>query len=248
MGSLDHILASPAANAVVTGADIWNINSVESVALEYSRYNNNVTNYYAPDQFRASDHDPVVVGLNLPATPASVDLNFLGINDFHGRIDSNTVQFAGTIEQLRAAAAPGATAFLSAGDNIGASLFASAVAKDQPTIDVLNALELTASAVGNHEFDGGWADLRDRVIAGGTNAKFPYLGANVYAKGTTEPGPAGVHRPGHERRQGRRHRHRHPGGPLPGEPRRESPTWTSATRSRPSTGQRPRSRRRTSPT
>ncbi|MDE8587482.1 ExeM/NucH family extracellular endonuclease [Arthrobacter sp. NQ4] len=187
VGSLDHVLASPAANGVVTGADIWNINSVESVALEYSRYNNNVTNYYAPDQFRASDHDPVVVGLNLPATPASVDLNLLNINDFHGRIDANTVQVAGTIEKLRAAAAPGATAFLSAGDNIGASLFASAVAKDQPTIDVLNALELKASAVGNHEFDGGWADLRDRVIAGGTNAKFPYLGANVYKKGTTEP-------------------------------------------------------------
>ncbi|SKB65295.1 5'-nucleotidase [Arthrobacter sp. 49Tsu3.1M3] len=187
VGSLDHILASPAANAAVTGADIWNINSVESVALEYSRYNNNVTDYYAPDQFRASDHDPVVVGLNLPVTPASVELNFLGINDFHGRIDSNTVFFAGTIEKLRAAAAPGATAFISAGDNIGASLFASAIAKDQPTIDVLNALELRTSAVGNHEFDGGWADLRDRVTAGGTNAKFPYLGANVYAKGTTTP-------------------------------------------------------------
>lgn len=187
VGSLDHILASPAANGVVTGADIWNINSVESVALEYSRYNNNVTDYYAPNQFRASDHDPVVVGLDLPAAPASVDLNLLNINDFHGRIDTNTVQVAGTIEKLRAAAAPGATAFLSAGDNIGASLFASAVAKDQPTIDVLNALELKAAAVGNHEFDGGWADLRDRVIAGGTNAKFPYLGANVYRKGTTEP-------------------------------------------------------------
>ena len=88
-GSLDHILASPTADSAVTGADIWNINSVESVALEYSRYNSNVTNYYAPDQYRASDHDPVVVGLNLPAAPeppATVDLNFLGINYFHGRI------------------------------------------------------------------------------------------------------------------------------------------------------------------
>ncbi len=187
VGSLDHILASPAADTHVTGADIWNINSVESVALEYSRYNNNVTNYYAADQFRASDHDPVVVGLDLEATPASVELNLLNINDFHGRINSNTTLFAGTVEKLRAAAAPGATALLSAGDNIGASVFASSVAKDQPTIDVLNALELRASAVGNHEFDGGFADLTDRVIADGTNAKFPYLGANVYTKGTTTP-------------------------------------------------------------
>ena len=188
VGSLDHVLASPAALPTVTGSDIWNINSVEPVALEYSRYNNNVTNYYASDEFRASDHDPVVVGLDLaPSAPQTVDLQFLGINDFHGRIDSNTVLFAGTVEKLRAAAAPGATAFISAGDNIGASLFASSVAKDQPTIDVLNALELQASAVGNHEFDGGWEDLRDRVAAGGTNAKFAYLGANVYQKGTTTP-------------------------------------------------------------
>ncbi|MGW9415937.1 ExeM/NucH family extracellular endonuclease [Arthrobacter cupressi] len=188
VGSLDHILASPAAKATVTGTDIWNINSVESVALEYSRYNSNVGNYYVADEFRASDHDPVLVGLNLPVTetPDSVDLQFLGINDFHGRIDANTVLFASTIEKLRAEA-NGSTAFISAGDNIGASLFASAIAKDQPTIDVLNALELRASAVGNHEFDGGWADLRDRVIAGGANAKFPMLGANVYQKGTTTP-------------------------------------------------------------
>ncbi|WP_323960241.1 ExeM/NucH family extracellular endonuclease [Arthrobacter sp. JZ12] len=69
VGSLDHILASPAADATVSGVDIWNINAVESVALEYSRYNYNATNLYSPDQFRASDHDPVIVGLNL--TPAA---------------------------------------------------------------------------------------------------------------------------------------------------------------------------------
>jgi 5'-nucleotidase len=48
VGSLDHILASPAADAAVAGVDTWNINAVESVALEYSRYNNNVSDYYAP--------------------------------------------------------------------------------------------------------------------------------------------------------------------------------------------------------
>ena len=48
MGSLDHILASPAADAMVSGADIWNINSAESIAMGYSRYNYNVTNFYAP--------------------------------------------------------------------------------------------------------------------------------------------------------------------------------------------------------
>ncbi|PFG30491.1 ExeM/NucH family extracellular endonuclease [Paramicrobacterium agarici] len=63
VGSLDYIFASPAADATVTGQDIWNINSVESVALEYSRYNYNVTDFYAPDVYRASDHDPMLVGI-----------------------------------------------------------------------------------------------------------------------------------------------------------------------------------------
>lgn len=126
----------------------------------------------------------------IPAHAADpVNLTFLNINDFHGRIDANTVKFAGTIEQRRTAAeaAGGAAVFLSAGDNIGASLFASSVAADQPTIDVLNALDLKASAVGNHEFDRGFSDLTDRVIAGGNNARWEYLGANVYLKGTTTP-------------------------------------------------------------
>ncbi|GAB3051602.1 ExeM/NucH family extracellular endonuclease [Sediminivirga luteola] len=63
-GSLDHILAleGPARDAV-QGADIWQINSVEAVAYEYSRYNYNVAELYAPDPFRASDHDPLIVGL-----------------------------------------------------------------------------------------------------------------------------------------------------------------------------------------
>lgn len=74
-GSLDHVLALDASDEAhgagtdatafdsVTGADVWNINSVESLALEYSRFNYNVSDLFAPDQFRASDHDPVIVGL-----------------------------------------------------------------------------------------------------------------------------------------------------------------------------------------
>lgn len=190
-GSLDHVLLNEAALERATGADVWNINAGESVALEYSRYNAQGTLFYAADPYRSSDHDPVLVGLTAgdAGSTGPVDLTLLNINDFHGRIDANTVAFAGTVEQQRAQAeaAGGSAVFLSAGDNIGASLFASAVAEDQPTIDVLNALDLDASAVGNHEFDRGYADLVDRVIADGGNAEFPYLGANVYDTGTQNP-------------------------------------------------------------
>lgn len=180
-GSLDHVLLNDAALARATGGDIWNINSGEAVALEYSRYNVHGMTFYAPDAYRSSDHDPVKVGLT--ATEPPVTLTLLGINDFHGRINGDTVKFAGTVEQLREQAA-GPVLFLSSGDNIGASLFASSVAKDQPTIDVLNALGMQASAVGNHEFDRGFADLRDRVQPA---SEYDQLGANVYLSGTETP-------------------------------------------------------------
>lgn len=64
VGSLDHVFASTEANATITGADIWNINSYESVAREYSRYNYNLTDFYLPNPFRASDHDPEIVGFD----------------------------------------------------------------------------------------------------------------------------------------------------------------------------------------
>lgn len=63
LGSLDHVLASPAAAELVTGSDIWEINAHESVGLEYSRHNHNVVDLYAADPYRASDHNPEVVGL-----------------------------------------------------------------------------------------------------------------------------------------------------------------------------------------
>ncbi len=68
-GSLDHILASTAAEKIVSGADIWNINSGESIALEYSRFNYNATDFYDASPFRSSDHDPEIVGFS-PSTTA----------------------------------------------------------------------------------------------------------------------------------------------------------------------------------
>ena len=66
------MLASAAVFGDVVDADVWNINSVESVALEYSRYNYNVTNFYDESPFRSSDHDPLIVGVDLFINPSSV--------------------------------------------------------------------------------------------------------------------------------------------------------------------------------
>ncbi|MDT0203350.1 ExeM/NucH family extracellular endonuclease [Nocardioides sp. AE5] len=190
-GSLDHILANEAALERATGADIWNINGGESVALEYSRWNYWATDFHDDGPFRSSDHDPVIVGLTAgaPAEDEEARINLLSVNDFHGRINGNTVKWAGTIEQLRADAGEENTLLIGAGDLVGASEFASSIADDQPTIDVLNTLGMVTSAVGNHEFDKGSADLRDRIIGdtGDPNAQWDYLGANVYHKGTSDP-------------------------------------------------------------
>src|SRR5690625_478726 len=194
VGSLDHVLGSPAATDAVTGADIWNINAYESIAFEYSRYNYNVTDFHDASPYRSSDHDPILVGIDLvdAADPATVDINLLGINDFHGRLfdysqdgtSNDTLAFAGTIEELRAAGGEENTIFFSSGDNIGASLFTSSLQEDKPTVEILNALDIAGSAVGNHEFDGGFDNLTGQVSDW---ADFPHLGANVYHRETGEP-------------------------------------------------------------
>lgn len=60
-GSLDHALATRELTRKVTGAVHWNVNSVESGAYQYD----GDPALYAADAFRSSDHDPVVVGLDL---------------------------------------------------------------------------------------------------------------------------------------------------------------------------------------
>lgn len=106
----------------------------------------------------------------------STTLTLLNINDFHGRISSSIAMGLANTIQTERAAAPGGSLLLSAGDNVGASLYVSSVQKDAPTLAYLNALGLAASAVGNHEFDAGLDDLTNRIIPG---SSFAYLGANV---------------------------------------------------------------------
>lgn len=74
VGSLDHVLANEAAMADVTGVDVWEINGNESVYYEYSRFNYNATNLYAVDPFRSSDHNPELVGIDVPAPRGEVGL------------------------------------------------------------------------------------------------------------------------------------------------------------------------------
>jgi len=65
IGYLDYALASANLSPQVTGATEWHINADEPDLLDYdtSFKGPNQDAIYAPDAYRASDHDPIVVGL-----------------------------------------------------------------------------------------------------------------------------------------------------------------------------------------
>lgn len=71
-GHLDYILASASLLPQVTGATDWHINADEPIVLDYN------TEFQSPAQqalfhgtafYRTSDHDPVLVGLDLATDP-----------------------------------------------------------------------------------------------------------------------------------------------------------------------------------
>ncbi|MEZ4454395.1 MAG: bifunctional metallophosphatase/5'-nucleotidase [Nannocystaceae bacterium] len=132
-------------------------------------------------------------------------VQLVAFNDFHGNIEppSSTI----TLEDDTKVDAGGAaylaahvaalraenpnTIVVAAGDLIGASPLTSALFHDEPTIEVMNMIGLDYNAVGNHEFDEGWAELL-RMQEGGCHpvdgcldgtpfdgAAFQYLSANV---------------------------------------------------------------------
>ena len=142
------------------------------------------------------------------AAPATTTVRLIGLNDFHGNLeppagssgrvvqsDGTTVDAGGAaflathVRQLRAEQRN--SLVLTGGDNIGASPLASALFHDEPTIEFLNSIGTTASAVGNHELDEGYKELL-RIQFGGCHpvdgcqfhnpypgAKFPYLASNI---------------------------------------------------------------------
>ena len=73
LGSLDHAMASPGLASKVVDAREWHNNADEPDILDYD------TSFkapaedalYAPDAYRASDHDPILVGLDLGSAPTT---------------------------------------------------------------------------------------------------------------------------------------------------------------------------------
>lgn len=67
-GSLDHVLTSPALSKLISGGAKWHINADEPIVLDYNtefKSPDQLNSFYGADEYRTSDHDPVMIGLNL---------------------------------------------------------------------------------------------------------------------------------------------------------------------------------------
>jgi len=128
------------------------------------------------------------------AQAETINIKILGINDYHGTLESpgtfgqNTAvpvanrPAVGGAEYIgayvaRAKAANANTVVVGAGDLIGASPLISALFYDEPSVETLNKIGLDFSAVGNHEFDKGKDELR-RLQNGGCKITNGALDAN----------------------------------------------------------------------
>ncbi|MBC1284467.1 LPXTG cell wall anchor domain-containing protein [Listeria booriae] len=141
------------------------------------------------------------IGSNGYTADAAVDPNLvpvqiLGINDFHGALDTPSSSPLGKIggaDYLATNLNNTEASFLTAngltdntaansirvqaGDMVGASPAVSGLLQDEPTIKVLNRMKFEIGTLGNHEFDEGLAEFK-RILDGGDTTYFNEITQN----------------------------------------------------------------------
>ncbi|MBC2056578.1 LPXTG cell wall anchor domain-containing protein [Listeria booriae] len=141
------------------------------------------------------------IGSNGYTADAAVDSNLvpvqiLGINDFHGALDTPSSSPLGKIggaDYLATNLNNTEASFLTAngltdntaansirvqaGDMVGASPAVSGLLQDEPTIKVLNRMKFEIGTLGNHEFDEGLAEFK-RILDGGDTTDFNEITQN----------------------------------------------------------------------
>lgn len=126
---------------------------------------------------------------------AQVVVSIVGTNDLHGRIEV-LPRFGGYLKNLRRVRARdgGGVVLLDAGDMFQGTL-PSNLGEGAAVVRAYNALEYSAAAVGNHEFDFGPEgpaatprkaedDPRGALKARAVQARFPLLAANLFDAAT----------------------------------------------------------------
>ncbi len=96
-----------------------------------------------------------------------------------GRLLGGSAALGGYLRETRASSGDCPVFVVSGGDVMQGTLISN-LTSGESTIAVMNELGYDAVATGNHEFDWGVDVLRERV----GQAAFPFLGANIFLKGT----------------------------------------------------------------
>lgn len=137
-----------------------------------------------------------------PAEPdqgEAVTLRLLGVNDLHGHLEPPRPGIGGAAwleAHMDAAALPGRTIKVHAGDMVGASPLVSSWFHDEPTIEATNLMEFDIGTLGNHELDEGGDELL-RLLRGGRRSGSDALKRDAGGQlvNTSAPGYAGVDYP-----------------------------------------------------
>ena len=157
---LDHILVS---NNLVnaTKADMIHINA-----------------NFTEEQGRASDHDPVLVQIDLGTSEEdeNFELNIMHNNDTHAQLD-NVAKTVTAVNQYRAEN-PDAL-LLHAGDVFTGTLYFNTFL-GKADLEFMNLLGYDAMTFGNHEFDlGSSPEGHQALVDFIEGAQFPFVSANV---------------------------------------------------------------------
>ncbi|MGC9424195.1 Ig-like domain-containing protein, partial [Vibrio sp.] len=74
-GYLDYALTNTKMANAVVDVDIWHINADEPSLIDYDMSYKQAAQdlLYAPDAYRSSDHDPVIISLRFPTSPVAID-------------------------------------------------------------------------------------------------------------------------------------------------------------------------------
>ena len=101
-GYLDHVIAHSSFPAQVTSVAEWHINADEPAVINYDE-DFNPAGYYSPTPYRASDHDAVVIGLNLqPVVVGTINgiLESVTHNFPNGICGSITFTMLGSVDHI----------------------------------------------------------------------------------------------------------------------------------------------------
>ncbi len=116
----------------------------------------------------------------------TVNLTLLYINDWHGWLEPHdgrggAATYMGYFQQEGYNPSDDSYLILNGGDeNTGPAV--ATLTQGESMMDLMNEMNFTASAIGNHEFDYGldWMHYRQNM------SNFPILSCNIYDKGTTD--------------------------------------------------------------